>query len=117
MALMEAMACRLAVISTDCDSGPREIIRNGVDGVLIPPNDLDALASSMDRLMADEAERHRLAANAASIIERFGVERIMNMWDELLAHTCRMPGTGVSSIMSEIGALSSERTGGRRADL
>jgi GalNAc-alpha-(1->4)-GalNAc-alpha-(1->3)-diNAcBac-PP-undecaprenol alpha-1,4-N-acetyl-D-galactosaminyltransferase len=83
-ALLEAMACGLAVIATDCPSGPREIIREGVDGVLVPPNDLDALASSMDRLMEDQAERQRLGANAVEVIERFGVQKIMNMWDDLL---------------------------------
>ena len=116
-ALLEAMACGLAVIATDCPSGPREIVRDGVDGVLVPPNDVDALGSAMDRLMAHEPERQRLGANAMKITERFGVEKIMNMWDDLLGHTCRVPGTGVSSIMSEISGVSSERTVGRRSGL
>jgi glycosyltransferase involved in cell wall biosynthesis len=87
-ALLEAMACGLAVISTDCPSGPREIIRNGVDGLLIPPNDIDALAVSMDRLMANKVERQRLGARAVEVTERFGVEKVMSMWNDLLIKTC-----------------------------
>jgi GalNAc-alpha-(1->4)-GalNAc-alpha-(1->3)-diNAcBac-PP-undecaprenol alpha-1,4-N-acetyl-D-galactosaminyltransferase len=92
-ALLEAMACGLAVISTDCPSGPREIIRDGVDGVLVQPNDINALAASMDRLMADRTDRQRLGIRAADVLERFSIRKIMNMWDELLINTCRMPKT------------------------
>src|SRR5262245_5075590 len=88
-ALMEAMACKLAVISTDCPNGPRDIVRDGVDGLLVPPDDAVALAKGMDRLMANPAERQRLGAAAMEVIDRFSLEKIMSMWDELVAHTCR----------------------------
>jgi len=89
-ALVEAMACKLAVIGADCPSGPRDIIRDGVDGVLVPPNDVDALAAAMDRLMANPAERQRLSARAVEVVERFNIEKIMNMWDEVFTDVCRM---------------------------
>jgi glycosyltransferase involved in cell wall biosynthesis len=84
MALVEAMACKLAVISTDFPSGPRDIVRDGTDAVLVPPEDVDALAAAMDRLMENPEERQRLGTHAGHIVERFSTETIMNMWDELL---------------------------------
>lgn len=85
--LGEAMALGLPVVAFDCPSGPREMIRDGVDGLLVPPGDINALARAIDRVLGDDALRATLADRAPEILDRFSLDRVMAMWDALLAET------------------------------
>jgi glycosyltransferase involved in cell wall biosynthesis len=79
--LVEAMAYGVPVVSFDCDTGPRDIIRHEVDGLLVQPGDVAGLTETLGQLMGDDALRRKLAGRAIDVRERFGIERIANNWE------------------------------------
>ena len=90
--LLESMASGLAAVAFDCDTGPREIVRDGVDGVLVRPNgDVPALVAALDALMRDDAGRARMAQAAIDVRERFSAARVLQKWQELFDGV-RAPG-------------------------
>lgn len=82
-ALAEAMAHGLPAVSFDCDTGPRDIIRHDVDGLLVTNGDVVALADTLGRLMGDEGLRQQFAVNAIDARKRFSMEKIAGMWEDL----------------------------------
>jgi glycosyltransferase involved in cell wall biosynthesis len=89
--LLEAMACGLAVVSADCPTGPRHIVRDGVDGLLVPAGNAGALAAALDRLTGDPALRRALGREALAVTRRFSLEEIGRQWDGLLARLGEKP--------------------------
>ena len=82
--LAEAMAHGCAAVSYDCNTGPRDIIRHGVDGLLVNPTDgIPALASAMGQLMRDNETREHMGQKAVEIRTRYSLESILTMWDKL----------------------------------
>ena len=81
--LVEAMGYGLPAVSFDCDTGPRDIIRHEVDGILVPPGDVVALTAALDRLMGNAVLRTRFAARSIEVRGRFSIERIAGMWEKL----------------------------------
>jgi len=86
-ALCEAMSVGLPVIATDSPGGTRDLVRDGVDGILVPVSDSRAMASALDRLMSDAAERDRLGLRATEVSKRFDLHEVMKMWNEAIMQT------------------------------
>ena len=83
--LVEAMAYGLPAVSFDCETGPADIIRDGVDGYLVPLDEgAQGLAHAMDHLMGDEEKRRQMGHAATAVRERFSMGRVMAAWDEVL---------------------------------
>jgi len=87
--LLEAMAFGLPAVSFDCKSGPSDIIRPGVDGLLVKTGDAAALANAMARLMDDGVLRMQMASEAVAVRERFSEQAVMTQWNRLIAEICR----------------------------
>lgn len=82
--LIEAMYANLACISTDCPTGPSELIDSGVNGILIPVNSQNTLENKLHLLIEDEVKRLQLASCARSSTEAFHPSRIAGQWNDLI---------------------------------
>ncbi len=90
--MVEALACGLPVVATDCPSGPSEIVRNGIDGLLVPNEDINALAAALHQLMKDCTTREKMAARAPEGVARFTLDTITDQWLTLFQSVMHVPG-------------------------
>ncbi|MFI7420739.1 glycosyltransferase family 4 protein [Nonomuraea sp. NPDC049684] len=89
MVMIEAMTHALPVVAFDCPTGPRDVLTDGVDGVLVPPRDVDALAAALIRVIGDRELRVRMGEAAAATSRAYGPEVVMPMWEELFSGLTR----------------------------
>lgn len=83
-ALLEAIGVGLPCIASDCQSGPREISRNGKDAVLVPLNDSASLVAALVKVMGNEEFRKTLGRQAReSVMSRFSLATVVDQWDRL----------------------------------
>lgn len=84
-ALMEAMAIGLPVISTDCPiGGPRELIEDGVNGLLVNIGDSNGIAKAMAKLADDTELATRIGVEATRIREKYNSDTICMKWIEAI---------------------------------
>lgn len=81
--LLEALAHGLPAVAVDCETGPRDILRHEVDGLLVPQDDPDALVKALGRLMGDDSFRSSFGENAVEARQRFAVSKVAGMWEQL----------------------------------
>jgi glycosyltransferase involved in cell wall biosynthesis len=88
LTLFEAMAAGKAIVSTAVD-GCREVIEDGVTGILVPPRDAATLALRLRELLTDKGRRETLARNALRASARYDIRRCVDamqaLYDEVLA--------------------------------
>lgn len=83
MVMIEAMACGLPVVSFDYKCGPKDIIQSGINGLLVPNGDIQALADAMMKVMEDEAYRKMLSLNARKVVDTYSEQAVMAQWIRL----------------------------------
>lgn len=83
MVMIEAMACGLPVVTFDFKCGPRDIINDEENGLIVPDGDIQALADAMMRLMANESLRQTMSVEARKVTETYSEEVVMGKWISL----------------------------------
>ena len=82
LVLIEAMSCGLPIISFDCKYGPQSIIKNGQTGVLVSPNDIKEMATSICSMIENNESRQLMAVSARQESKNYTSEKIMPIWHE-----------------------------------
>jgi glycosyltransferase involved in cell wall biosynthesis len=83
LSLVEAMACGLPVVSFDCPWGPRNIITDGEDGLLVENGNTHKLAQALVTLIQHPEEIERMGGNAILNVRRFSIEGVAGRWKQL----------------------------------
>jgi glycosyltransferase involved in cell wall biosynthesis len=84
-ALLEAMAYGLPCISFDCDTGPRDMIQKGFNGLLVNPIEHElGLEKAMNKLITDNELREKFSRNSVLLREKYSFDKIMKDWDKVL---------------------------------
>ncbi|WP_318765433.1 glycosyltransferase [Lactiplantibacillus carotarum] len=85
LALLEGQAHGVPQVAYDVKYGPRDIIRDGQDGLLVPVNDEDALAAAMVKLLTDPATIQAYSKQAYVDAKRYGTDAVWQRWQPLMA--------------------------------
>ena len=86
MVIVEAMACGLPVVSFDCPWGPRNIITDGEDGMLVENGNTHLLAEALVSLMKNPDRIAQMAEKARQNVRRFRIEEVAEKWKDLFEH-------------------------------
>lgn len=85
MVLIEAQTFGLPIISYDCPHGPAEVIKHGLNGLLVENQNYELLANAIQELINNECKRISLSSQAIQDAERYSVESVLSVWKNFLA--------------------------------
>jgi glycosyltransferase involved in cell wall biosynthesis len=83
MVITEAMVCGLPVVAFDCPWGPRNIITDGEDGLLVENGNVEAMAAALSKMMENERLRRSMATAGVRNVQRFKIDYIAEQWKSL----------------------------------
>ena len=83
LVITEAMSCGLPVVSFDCPWGPRAIIHDGEDGLLVENGNVEKLADAIIWMIQHPEMRSKMATKAIENVQRFSIEKIAEKWRSL----------------------------------
>lgn len=83
LVLVEAMACGLPVVSFACPCGPRDIIKDGEDGLLVENGNIDAFAVNLSQLMQNASLGKSMVIAGKTNVQRFYMEHIAKRWKDI----------------------------------
>lgn len=83
--ILEAMACGVPVVATDCPFGPREIISNMNNGILVPVSDEMALMEAFKKVIEDYDLRTRLVDGASKCLKDFSTEKMVKQYEDVFS--------------------------------
>ena len=83
MVIIEAMACGVPPVSFTCPCGPRDIISDGKDGLLVEDGNIEQLAEKISYLIENEDIRKKMGQQARMDVQRFRIENIAEQWKQL----------------------------------
>ena len=89
LVLAEAQAKGLPVISFDCVAGPKEIINDGKDGILVETENAEKLAEAIIKMSENIEMRIEMSRNAVKNAERFAINNIGEQWRNLFKNLLR----------------------------
>lgn len=84
MVLLEAKSYKLPIVSFDIETGPDEIIQDGVNGFLVKPYDVNSMAEKICELIENFELRQKMSDNSYINIDKFSEEKITNKWKNVL---------------------------------
>ena len=91
MVIIEAMACGVPPVSFTCPCGPRDIITDSKDGLLVENGDIEGLAGKICYLIENEKVRKEMGKQARINVERFKIEHVTQEWRELFETLTKQP--------------------------
>ncbi len=82
--ILEALCCELPVVSTDCLTGPGEIINSGENGFLVPVGDYTALADRIAELLKTNKTAATIRKNGIKRVREFGIQEKASEWSKVM---------------------------------